>query len=73
MHCHKNGSIQNEVDVESLRIISDRGYLFYPWSRVVPERVYALVALNEILSYIRYVLAFRTELLQAIEIWYVLV
>jgi len=39
----------------------------------VPERVYAFAALNVILSYIRYVLAFRTELLQANEFWYVFV
>ena len=80
----KNNSIQNEVEVEGLRIMSDHDYLFYPTSRflqisqhdshrVVPERVYKFATLNAILFHIRYVVAFRTELLQAYEIWYVLV
>ena len=64
--------------------MNDHDYLFYPSSglaqipqhishRVVPERVYAFATLNAILFYIRYIVAFGTELLQANEIWYVLV
>ena len=41
--------------------------------RVVAERVYAFAALNAFLFYIRYILTFRAELLQAYAIWYVLV
>ena len=70
----KNSFIQNEVEIEGLRIMSEHDYLFYPKSRflqrnkhisyrVIPERVYAFATMNAILFYIRYILTFRTELL----------
>ena len=75
----KNSSIQNDLEVDDLLILNDYDYPFYPRSgfvqiaqhishRVVPERVFAFAALNAILFYIRYILAFRTDLLQANEI-----
>jgi hypothetical protein len=64
--------------------MSDHDYLSYPRSefaqiiqhithKVVPVRVYAFATLNAILFYIPYILAFRAEMLQAYEFWYVLV
>jgi len=70
----KNSSVLKEVEVEGLRIMSDHDYLLYRRSGfalitqhishwVVPERVYAFATLNALLFSIRYILAFRTELL----------
>ena len=69
-----NSSVYNEVKFEGLRFMSDLDYLFYPRSEfaqitqnifngVVPQRMYAFFTLNATLSYIRYILAFRTVLL----------
>jgi len=54
--------------------MNDHDYRFYPWSGfaqinqrifdwVVQEQVFTFSALNAILSYIRYILAFGIELL----------
>jgi hypothetical protein len=69
-----NSSVLNELEFEGRRIMRDHDYLLYRRSGfalitqhishwVVPERVYAFATLNSIMFYIRYILAFRTELL----------